>query len=261
MMVGRTVAGSVAFGLCAALTSLLGLGACNDTGPARAPSAPVVESLDHEECNPAGHKTESFDARGNGKAVITKVYDGTGHELCRITDINHDGKPDLYEYFDGSGTVRRREADYDGSGVIDSVEFYEGGKLVKREYDTTGQHRVDTWDYFDKTTGKRVRRERDTTNDGKVDQWWTWNGDKITIAIDRDGDGKPDPDMTLVLDDKTGETTDVSSATGGSGASAARADGPPPPVAPPISSAATAPPPPSLIDTATVSSHQKGAGK
>jgi hypothetical protein len=254
MMVGRTVASSVTLGLCAALSW-----ACNDTGPAKAPTAgPVVENLDHEECNPAGHKTESFDARGNGKAVVTKVYDGTGHELCRITDINHDGKPDLYEYFDGSGAVRRREADYDGSGVIDSVEFYEGGKLVKREYDTTGQHRVDTWDYFDKTTGKRVRRERDTTNDGRVDQWWTWNGDKITIAIDKDGDGKPEPDMTLVLDDKTGETTDGSSGKSASAPGAA-ADGPPPPVAPPASSAATAPPPPSLIDTATVSPHEKGA--
>ncbi len=121
-----------------------------------------------------------------------RSYDGSGHELCRVVDLNHDGKPDLYEYFDASGAVRRREADYDENGVIDSVEFYEGGALVKREYDTTGQHRVDTWDYFDKTTGKRVRRERDTTNDGRVYQWWTWNGDKITIAIDKDGDGKPD---------------------------------------------------------------------
>jgi hypothetical protein len=252
MTVGRVVAWCV-FGLGLPLPVLMG---CNDTGPAKTAAPPVVESLEHEECSPQGHKTESFDARGDGKAVVTKVYGSTGHETCRITDINHDGKPDLYEYFDGSGTVTRREADYDGNGTIDSVELYEGGKLVKREYDTTGQHRVDTWDYFDKTTGKRVRRERDTTNDGKVDQWWTWDGDKITISIDRDGDGKPDPESTLVLDEKTGETKDPKAA--------ATAEGPPPPAAPPASPAASgssAAPPPSLLDTATVSPRETGAAK
>jgi hypothetical protein len=252
MQMGRVVAWCVVGGL-----ALPAFAACNDTGPAKtAAAAPVVESLEHEACSPAGHKTQSYDARGDGKAVVTKVLDGAGRETCRITDINHDGKPDLYEYFDSSGAVTRREADYDGNGTIDSVEFYDGGKLVKREYDTTGQHRVDTWDYFDKASGKRVRRERDTTNDGKVDQWWTWDGDKITIAIDRDGDGKPDPEYTLVLDEKTGETKDAKTAAP---AASGAAEGTPPPTMP-----AAAPPPPeapSLLDTATVSPKVKGADK
>jgi len=232
-------------GVFAALPSL---GGCGDAPPAPAKtgaSAPdAVESIEHEACDPkaSGHKAESFDTRGDGKPVVIKVYNGSGKEICRITDINHDGKPDLFEYFDAGGNIRRRESDYDANGTIDSVEFYEGGKLVKREYDTTGQHRVDTWDYFDKVSGKRLRRERDTTNDGKVDQWWTWDGDKITIAIDRNGDGQPDPGSAIVLDEKTGMAQDAKDAKSAPAASASTrpADGPPPPTSPAATPAAPA---------------------
>jgi len=91
---------------------------------------------------------------------------------------------------------------------VNAIEHYENGKLVRREYDADGQHRVDTWDFFDPNaapdpkTGRPahpVRRERDTTGDGHVDQWWTWNGDKVTIAVDSTGDGKADPESAIVL--------------------------------------------------------------
>jgi len=249
--------------------------ACSDSlPPPKAGSAPdAVESIEHEACDATpggGHRVEKFDTRGDGKPVVIKVYNGAGRELCRISDINHDGKPDLYEYFDDSSRVRRREADYDSNGVIDAVEFYEEGKLVKREYDTTGQHRVDTWDFFDKASGKRTRRERDTTNDGKVDQWWTWEGDKITIAIDRNGDGQPDPGATLVLDAKTGESAKdakTAPAPAGSGAppppatpaSSGPADGPPPPASPLALPAASVAVPP--LTTAPTSPVQPAAPK
>jgi antitoxin component YwqK of YwqJK toxin-antitoxin module len=192
---------------------------------AKLPYGVRSEAVEHEACDESGRRVEIVDANGDGKPDIKRVYDkGTGKEICRITDLNHDGKPDLYEYYDANGTVRRREADYDDNGVVDSIDYYEGGKMVRREYDTTGQHRIDTWDYFDKDSGKRLRRERDTNNDGKVDQWWVWEGDKVTIATDKNGDGKPDPDTVIVL----------GGADGGIGPA------PPPPSAPPAPSASSA---------------------
>jgi hypothetical protein len=204
MNLRRLVAGCVVMGAVVPFLARCG-GAQADDASSKTPVArQVVEVVEHEACDTSGSHVERFDTRGDGKPVVFKVKDGSGHEICRVTDINHDGKPDLYEYFDSSGNLRRLEADYDSNGTIDAVEFYVDGKLVKREYDTTGQHRVDTWDYFDRATGQRLRRERDTTNDGKVDQWWTWSGDKVTVAFDRNGDGQPDPGAVVVLDAKTG---------------------------------------------------------
>jgi hypothetical protein len=185
--------------------AILGAGVCvlaacgSDSvgvGDSKLPTGVHGEDIQHEECT--GDRTDVLDANGDGKPDIKRVYKA-GKEVCRTSDLNHDGKADLYEYFDSSGQVRRREADYDSDGTVDAIEYYQGGKLVRRELDTTGQHRIDTWDYFDVNTGKRVRRERDTTNDGRVDQWWTYDGDKVTIAFDRNNDGKPDPSDTIVL--------------------------------------------------------------
>ncbi len=170
------------------------------TADAKLPEGVRSENVEHEACTESGNKVESLDANGDGKADIRRVYDkGTNREVCRITDLNHDGKPDMFEYYDPAGNLRRREADYDDSGVVDAIEYFEGGKLVRRELDTSGQHRIDTWDYFDPATGKRIKRERDATGDGRVDQWWTWSGDQVTIAFDKNNDGKPDPADTLVL--------------------------------------------------------------
>jgi hypothetical protein len=189
-----------------------GLVACGGgKGAASAKSADPAraEALQHEDCAESGHRVDRLDTNGDGSPDITRVYDkSSGHEVCRISDLTHDGKPDMYEYFDDSGTVRRREFCYDDTGLVNAIEHYEGGKLVEREYDAAGQHRIDTWDWFDPSiapdpkTGRPahpVRRERDTTGDGHIDQWWTWNGDKVTIAVDSSGDGKPDPGSTIVL--------------------------------------------------------------
>jgi hypothetical protein len=196
-------------------------------GDAKLPSGSRSENIEHEACNESGNRVETLDATGDGKPDIKRVYDSkTGKEVCRITDLNHDGKPDMYEYYDPNGVLRRREADFDDSGVIDMIEFYENGKLVRKELDTTGQHRIDTWDYYDAASGKRIRRERDTTNDGRVDQWWTWEGDKVTIAMDKNGDGQPDPDQTITLgggDDKK---------DGGAPSASADASVAPPPLPP-----------------------------
>ncbi|HEY2513145.1 MAG TPA: hypothetical protein VGI39_19890 [Polyangiaceae bacterium] len=191
---------------CAAASTPLGIVGCGGSektsgvGESRLPEGAHSETIDHEACDESGHRVDTLDTNNDGRADIKRVYDNkTGKEVCRITDLDHDGKPDLYEYYDGTGVIRRRESSFDGSGIVDSVEYFEGGKLAKRELDTTGQHRIDTWDYFDPATGKRTRRERDSTNDGRVDQWWTYDGEKVTIAIDRNGDGKPDPSDTVTI--------------------------------------------------------------
>ncbi|MEO6419504.1 MAG: hypothetical protein ABIP39_08875 [Polyangiaceae bacterium] len=186
-----------------ALVATAGIIACGGsdatvTADAKLPTGAHSESMDHEACNESGNKVELLDTNNDGKPDIRRVYAG-GKEICRISDLNKDGKPEMFEYFDASGQVRRREADYDDSGVVDSIEIFENGKLVQRQLDTSGEHRLDTWDYFDPATGKHTRRERDSMHTGHIDQWWTWEGEKVTIAFDKNGDGKPDPSDTVVL--------------------------------------------------------------
>jgi hypothetical protein len=210
----------------------LGIVACggSETGAVAAPARPSgtrSEKIEHEACDVTGSHVEALDTNGDGKPDIRRVYDGSKHEQCRVVDLNHDGKPDLYEYFDSNGSIRRREFCYDDTGAVNAIEIYQGGKLKERAYDTTGQHRIDTWDWFDPNapidakTGRPahpVRRERDVRGDGTIDQWWVWTGDKVSIGTDRNGDGKPDPESAIVLgggNDEAGAPPQASPASGG----------------------------------------------
>jgi hypothetical protein len=191
-------------------------------------------SVKHEECKESGNRVEILDSNKDGKFDIKRVFDkSTGKELCHVADLNYDGKPELFEYFDPNGTIRRREFVYDDSGVVASVEVYEGGKLVRRELDTSGQHRIDTVDTFDPSTGKRTKRERDSNGDGQIDQWWTYTGDRIEVAMDKNYDGKPDPESTLLLNsDGTPVNLDAGPdvAAGEGGVEKTAPPPPPPPV-------------------------------
>jgi major membrane immunogen (membrane-anchored lipoprotein) len=183
----------------AILVASAGCGGGDSTiGKSKLPEGVRSQAIEHEACEESGHKVETVDVNNDGKPDIKRVYDGQ-HEICRISDLNRDGKPDMFEYYDKNGTLRRREADYDDNGIVNAIEIYENGKLVRVELDTTNQGRIDTWDTFDPNTGKRIKRERDSTGDGRVDQWWTYEGDKVTIAMDKNGDGRPDPESVITL--------------------------------------------------------------
>jgi|GEM_PF-860035 len=183
-----------------AVTANAGCGDSSASGVANAklPNGVRSQVIEHEACEESGNKVEMLDANNDGKPDIKRVSKG-GREICRITDLNHDGKPDMFEYYDQTGQLRRREADYDDNGIVNSIEYFENGKLVRRELDTTNQGKIDTWDFFDPATGARTKRERDATGDGKIDQWWTYDGEKVTIAMDRNGDGLPDPESAITL--------------------------------------------------------------
>jgi hypothetical protein len=190
-------------------------------------------SVKHEDCPESGNRVEVLDSNKDGKADIKRVFDkSSGREICHVADLNHDGKPELYEYFDASGQIRRRELVYDDSGVVSSIELYENGKIVRREMDTSGQHRIDTVDTFDPSSGKRIKRERDSNGDGIIDQWWTYTDDRIEIVMDKNYDGKPDPEATITLGSNGQPIVDS-----GVGAEAGAVEGgsvgaPPPPPAP-----------------------------
>lgn len=207
--------------------------------------------LVHEACNESG-AVKSSDANQDGKPEVKRVLDGAGREVCRVSDLNNDGHADMYEYFDASGQLRRREFDYDDNGVLNAVETYQGGKLVQRELDTSNRGRIDTWDYFDAATGKRTKRERDATGDGRVDQWWLYEEDKVTIAMDRNGDGNPDPQATIVLD-KNGTPVASGQPLGKAPATDAGAEVPPPPPPPEA--------PPAAPDTPTPDAGAPGKPK
>ena len=221
--------------------------ACTDKelGNSKLPEGVRSNELKHEVCE-SGSKVEETDTNGDGKPDIRVVYDKAGHQVCRASDLDHDGKPDFYSYFDSSGQVRRRESVVDDTGVVAMIEQYEGGKLVRREYDLSQQHKIDTWDTYDPATGQRLRRERDSKGTGRVDQWWTYEGDKIVVAYDRDGDGKPDPNDQVT----TGSSNAAPSAS--SAAKGVPTDAGPLSTATQIGAGAASPPPepPSTVGTA-----------
>ena len=262
LLCGQGIA--VAFVLLAGvgLSVAAGCGGDSSSGVANAklPEGVRSETIEHESCDESGNKVEMLDANNDGKPDIKKVSKG-GREVCRITDLNHDGKPDMWEYYDQTGQLRRREADYDDNGIVNSIEHFENGKLVRRELDTTNQGRLDTWDFFDPTTGARIKRERDATGDGKIDQWWTFNGDQVTIAMDRTGDGLPDPDATVTLG-ANGQAIATAASTDAGAAPAAPAAPTAPTLSMPSLNSEPSPPvtPPSQ-DAGVVGKPQRGGAK
>ncbi len=189
---------AAAFMAASALIAALPLGCGSQTvgrNTAGATKDSSVRSTEivHEPCDIESKDAVKTDVNGDGKPDIISVTSG-GRDVCRAVDLDFDGKFDMFVYFDANGKVRRTEFDFDGNGAIEEIDTYQGGVLVGKESDTNADGKLDTWDTF--VNGKLVKRERDTNADGRVDQWWEFpNPDRLdcpVIAIDQDGDGRPD---------------------------------------------------------------------
>jgi hypothetical protein len=95
-------------------------------------------------------------------------------------------------YYTDEGWALREEADRDFDGRFDEVAFFENAKITRREQDSNGDGRVDTWLYLDEGTAP-TRAERDTNGDGRKDYWEYYvQGHVQRIGIDTDGDGVVD---------------------------------------------------------------------
>lgn len=180
-------------------------GACGKVdSPIELPTKFAVEKCDGD----VGRMVEHA-SRADGKNDLRRVFNpSTGVEICQAVDIHRNGKFDLVLHFDADGkTTRRRAFGFGENGQTTAIEYYQGGKLVRREYDTTGHHKIDTWETFDPSavpdpkSGKLTPkcRQRDTRGDGRIHQWWSFAGQKIFVRNDKDGNGIPNPESEIVL--------------------------------------------------------------
>ena len=91
--------------------------------------------------------------------------------------------------------------DRNGDGRIDEVRVTIKGRERCYGEDMNHDGIIDTWDVMDER-GNLVRRAHDANGDGRVDQAWTFDPTRkgcATIAVDRNGDGKLDPEAPIDL--------------------------------------------------------------
>ncbi|HEY4119262.1 MAG TPA: hypothetical protein VGM56_15455 [Byssovorax sp.] len=227
------------------------LAACTATDGPGAKNAGGLKrdtEMTHEPCDAGSSSAVKIDVNGDGKPDIIHVMSGQ-HELCRVIDLNLDGTVDAYIYYDDQGKERRRESDFDRDGRVDEIALSKDGHVYLKIRETNFDNKADTWDYYE--NDRIVRRERDSDGDGIIDQWWTFgdpaNPKCATVATDRNGDGKPDPDTVV---DLCGEQYNGPKPAGAAApkASAAPAASAAPSAAP--AAAAATPPPVSLAASA-----------
>src|SRR5262245_19583424 len=97
----------------------------------------------------------------------------------------------------GSRPVRSR-IDSDEDGKIDRWEYYdENGQLTKVGFSSRKDGHVDSW-AFSGADGSIERIEISSTGDEqKIDRWEYYQAGVLTaVAMDENGDGKPDRKLT-----------------------------------------------------------------
>jgi hypothetical protein len=128
------------------------------------------------------------------KQTTRPTYDKTTGKLTELTyDANKNGRIDTWTDMDGSRPVRSR-IDSDEDGTIDRWEYYDAsGRLAKVGFSSRKDGRVDSW-AFAGADGGIARIEVSSTGDEqKIDRWEFYtNGVLESVAMDENGDGKPD---------------------------------------------------------------------
>lgn len=132
------------------------------------------------------------------KETTRPTYDKTTGKLTQLTyDANRNGRIDTWTEMDGGRPVRSR-IDSDEDGKIDRWEYYdETGTLAKVGFSSRQDGRADSWAYSG-ADGKISRIEISSTGDEqKVDRWEFYEGGVLAaVAMDENGDGKPDRKLT-----------------------------------------------------------------
>jgi hypothetical protein len=130
-------------------------------------------------------------------ARVAPEYDKATGKLARLAyDANGNGTQDTWAYMDGPRLIRL-EADENENGRIDRWEYYPAHAGPARvpperiERATGDDERVTRKEYFE--GAEMVRVEEDTDGNGLFDKWETYaNGALTVLALDENGDGKPD---------------------------------------------------------------------
>ena len=136
------------------------------------------------------------DNNGDGRWEVVGQVDRDGNLVRLAGDLDGDGRPDYFtSWVVENGKKIKVETsftDKNRDGKWDHFEERRNGVVVKRQDDTDGDGRWDTWVAID-ANGQDTARLGDRNGDGRVDYWEKLGpGDAQSIYIDGDGDGKWD---------------------------------------------------------------------
>lgn len=98
----------------------------------------------------------------------------------------------LRRIFDAGGQVAEAEIDRDGDGNVEECVKFVNGQVAGIGFSSNQDGIIDAWVYRD-ANGQVSRIEISTQKDHRVDRWEFYtNGVLTRVAVDTDGDGKPD---------------------------------------------------------------------
>jgi len=136
-----------------------------------------------------------YDGNGDGRADIVAHHNGEKSPRQLEIDEDFDGKTDRWEDYDPAGRLAKVGVSRKGKGPDLWLTPGPGDLPSKKEYDDTGDMRVDRTEILER--GLLVRVELDADNDGKADRWQDWSTGRLASEdLDTDADGQADRRIT-----------------------------------------------------------------